>query len=394
LRFEAARRCIIERTSEQRRPPRIERVPVECASGRVLAENVHADRAYPPFDRSIRDGFAIKSENFGGRARVIGEVRAGEVFQGVVSDGEAVEIMTGAPLPDGTDAVIMIEHIAREGDSIFTSRKVKRGDFVAARGSDRSAGELVLADGHRLDFAGAGVLATVGVTQVAVYEQPRVAIVSTGDEIVSIDKVPADYQIRNSNSYSLAAQVTRAGGRPFIAAIARDNYESTHSIIRSALESDLLLISGGVSAGKYDIVEKVLGELGAEFYFDHALIQPGQPVVFGRVDDTFFFGLPGNPASTMVTFEIFARAGLELLGGCAAASLRVAYARLTQELKQKPGLTRFLPAILADGAAEVTPVRYTGSGDVFGLGVANCFLIARDDREAWSRGDLIEVLLR
>jgi molybdopterin molybdotransferase len=149
-----------------------------------------------------------------------------------------------------------------------------------------------------------------------------------------------------------------------------------------------------VSAGKYDLVEKVLSDLGAEFYFDRALIQPGQPVVFGRVHETFFFGLPGNPASTMVTFEIYAKTALELLAGCADSALQILHGRLTRELKHKPGLTRFLPASLSRNSAEVTPVRYNGSGDVFALGSADCFVIARDDRATWERGDLIEVLPR
>jgi molybdopterin molybdotransferase len=394
LRFEAARRCVIDRVSEHRKLPRIERVSLECAAGRVLAEDVHADRDYPPYPRSIRDGFAVAAAGFQGRANVIGEVRAGEVFNGSVSTGQAVEIMTGAPLPQGTDAVIMIEHVEREGDAISTNRQVSPGDFVTAPGVECAASERILASGAQLDFAGVAVLATVGVSRVAVYEQPRVTVIGTGDELVEPDQEPAAHQIRNSNSYAVGAQIARAGGRPVIAPIARDNYEASREILERALESDLVIISGGVSAGKYDIVENVLADLGAEFYFDRALIQPGQPVVFGRTRETFFFGLPGNPASTMVTFEIFARAALELIAGRREAPLRVLSARLTEDFRHKPGLTRFLPARLNDGEAAVTPVKYQGSGDVFALGRADSILVARDDRESWQRGDHIEVLPR
>ncbi len=396
LRFEAARRCVIERVLEDRRLPRIQRVSLqcaaECAAGRILAEDVHADRDYPPFTRSIRDGFAVAAAGFDGSASVIGEVRAGEVFKGRVAKGEAVEIMTGAPLPEGADAVIMVEHVKRDGGIITTGREVSPGDFINSPRSECRAGERLLEAGERLDFASIGVLATAGVPQIAVYEQPRVAIIGTGDELVEPGEVPAIHQIRNSNSYSLAAQVAAGGGLPVIAPIARDNDKDSRDIIESGLRSDLLLISGGVSAGKYDIVEKVLADLGAEFYFDRVLIQPGQPVVFGKVRETFFFGLPGNPASTMVTFEIFAKAALQLIAGAREAPLRIAFGRLTQDFSHRPGLTRFLPARLADSDAAVTPVKYNGSGDVFALARANCFLLARENRESWQRGDLIEVL--
>ena len=394
LSFEVARRCVIERVSELRSLPRVQRVSLECAAGRVLSEDIHADRDYPPFARSIRDGFAVAAAGFHGRATVIGEVRAGEIFNGSVSKEQAVEIMTGAPLPAGADAVIMVEHVQRDGDIITTNRQVSRGDFVNPRGSECHAGERILGSGARLDFAGVAILAAVGVPQVPVYEQPHVTVAGTGDELVEPNDLPEDHQIRNSNSYSLAAQVARAGGRATIAPIARDNYQASRNVIEAGLKSDLLLISGGVSAGKYDIVEKVLADLGAEFYFDRALIQPGQPVVFGRVKETFFFGLPGNPASTMVTFEIFARAALELLAGAREAPLRIAYGRLTHDFQHKPGLTRFLPGRLGDSEPAVTPVKYNGSGDVFALGRANCFLLAREDRESWQSGDLIEVLPR
>jgi molybdopterin molybdotransferase len=394
LRFEEARRCVIRRVSEHRVFPAIQRLPLECAPGRVLAEDIAADRDYPPFARSIRDGFAVRAAGFNGQARVVGEVRAGEMSSISVGEGEAVEIMTGAPLPQGADAVIMIEHVQRDGGLISTARDVHPGDFVAPRAADCAAGERVLPAGRRLDFASIAVLATVGVTHVAVYEQPQVAIVGTGDELVNPSELPAVHQIRNSNVYSLAAQVLRCSGKPAIASIARDTYESTREIFEQALDSNLLLVSGGVSAGKYDIVEKVLADLGAEFYFDRALIQPGQPVVFGRVGSKFFFGLPGNPASTMVTFEIFARAALELLGGASNTALPIATARITSDFTHKPGLTRFLPGVLSDSSAEVAPVRYSGSGDVFALGRANCFMVAREDREQWRCGDTIEVLLR
>jgi molybdopterin molybdotransferase len=188
--------------------------------------------------------------------------------------------------------------------------------------------------------------------------------------------------------------VQRAGGVPRILPVARDDEDSTRWLIEKGLHSDLLLLSGGVSAGKYDIVEKVLSDFGAEFFFDRILIQPGQPLVFGRIDRTFFFGLPGNPASTVVTFEIFARAAVELLHGEADPWLPLTLARLTAPFRHRTGLTRFLPARVSNGTSELTPVPWQGSSDVAALARANAFLVADADRECWDTGDLMQVLLK
>lgn len=394
LRFEAARQCVIDRVGAERALPPIERVPLEASAGRVLAAAATADRPYPPLARSIRDGFAVSAASFTGEAHVVGEVRAGEFFRGSAGPGDAVEIMTGAPVPPGLDAVIMLEHVERNGNRIRTTRPVRAGDYISPAGSDACAGECVLEAGVRLDFARIAALATTGLAEVLVYARPRVAIISTGDEIVPVEARPEPYQVRNSNSYSLAAQVVAAGGSARIYPVARDRHEHTRAAIETALGADLLLLSGGVSAGKYDVVEPVLASLGAEFHFDRALIQPGQPVVFGSIGPRFFFGLPGNPASTMVTFEIFARAAIELLGGASEAPLRLLYARLSRPFAHKAGLTRFLPARLSPSSPEVTPLKYGGSGDVFALGRANAFLVAREDREQWDAGECIEVLPR
>ncbi len=238
------------------------------------------------------------------------------------------------------------------------------------------------------------MLASAGRARVPVYRKPRVAILATGDEIVPVTEIPREFQIRNSNVYSLAAQVERAGGTPEILPVARDEFEHTRALAARGLEADLLLLSGGVSAGKYDLVERVLAELGAEFFFDRVRIQPGQPLVFGRAAGTFFFGLPGNPSSTMITFEIFARAAGELLAGQQEVSLPMPWARLAEDFRHRPGLTRFLPARLSPDGAEVTPVPWHGSGDVPALTRANAFLVADPDRTEWKAGELIRVLLK
>jgi molybdopterin molybdotransferase len=376
-------------------PPEI--VALECAAGRVLAEQIPADRDLPPLSRSVRDGFAVRAQDVPGSLRVIGEVRAGDRFEGAVGPGEAVEIMTGAPVPQGANAIVMVEHTARpDAASVSTDRVAAPGQFINPAGCEAHAGDLLLSPGKLLDFADVALLAAVGRAQVAVCRKQRVALLSTGDEIVPVSEKPRAHQIRNSNAYSLAAQVVRAGAVPLILPVARDESEDTRSLIERGFESDLLLISGGVSAGKYDIVERVLSDLGGEFFFDRVLIQPGQPLVFGRAREKFFFGLPGNPASTMVTFELFARAALELLGGQSSSTLPFLFARLTRDVRHKTGLTRFLPASLAWQGTEpqLTPLTWSGSGDIAALSRANCFLVAEAERAEWEAGDWMPVLLK
>jgi molybdopterin molybdotransferase len=288
----------------------------------------------------------------------------------------------------------MVEHVTRlDGNGITTDKAPKPGENFNRQGCEAQAGAVVLPRGRRLTFADIALLATVGCDTVPVYRKPSVAILATGDEVVEISDSPEDFQVRNSNSYSLAAQVIRSGAVPHILPVARDVYEHTRALVEQGLQSDLLLLSGGVSAGKYDIVEKVLGDLGAHFYFDRVKIQPGQPLVFGRMGAAgkLFFGLPGNPASTMVTYEVFARAVVERLAGIPAPVLPLTWAPLSRDFRHKTGLRRFLPAIVANGA--VTPVSWSGSSDVPALARANAFLVADPEIGEYKQGDWIQVLL-
>jgi molybdopterin molybdotransferase len=394
LTFEQARQCVLKELRASQPEPQVEPISLSEAAGRVLAEPISADRDYPALARSVRDGFAVRSADLPGELFLIGEVRAGESFAGAIQPGEAVEIMTGAPLPTGADSVVMVEHCTLEGDRVTVPRTLARGENVSPQASQAREKEVLLEPGHRLGFAEIALLATVGSTSVSVYARPQVAILATGDEIVEVNETPLDYQIRNSNVESLAVQVKRAGGCPHILPIARDLYQATRELTEHGLRFDMLLLSGGVSAGKYDIVERVLADLGAEFYFDRVLIMPGQPLVFGKARDKFFFGLPGNPASTMVTFEIFARSAVELLGGQKEASLPLVWSKLSQDFHQKTGLTRFLPAVLSADGGQITPMPWQGSGDVPSLARANAFLVTEPGREHWAAGDWIQVLLK
>ena len=364
------------------------------AEGRVLAEEILADRDYPPFRRSARDGFAVRAADVPGELRVRGQVRAGEAFSDAVGPGEAVEIMTGAPLPEGADAVVMVEHTERVGERVRIRAAVKSGDNFTKRGADACASELVLHSGRRIGFAEAALLASMGRSAIVVYGRPQVAILPTGDELVELSESPSITQIRNSNSISLAYQVRRAGGIPQILPIARDNADSTRRLIEQGLKADLLLISGGVSAGKYDLVKTVLAELGAKFFFERVAMQPGQPLAFGKAQGKYFFGLPGNPGSTMITFETVARAALEKMQGIANPVLPLLKARLTKPVSQKTGLTRFLPANLSPDGATVEPAISGGSGDLPALARCNAFLVTNPDREAWAAGEDIRVLVK
>jgi molybdopterin molybdotransferase len=392
LTFVEARETVLRTVRLMRTLPPVEESPLLEAAGRVLAEDCAADRDSPALARSVRDGYAVRAVDLPGQLETIGEVRAGERFAGLVGPGQAVEIMTGAPIPPGADAVVMVEHTRREGSRVFIDAAAEPNQFVNPRGCEAAAHETVLHAGKRLDYTDIAMLAAFGRACVKVYRRPRVAIIATGDEIVEVHEFPEEFQIRNSNAYSLAAQVARAGGLPDLLPVARDTVAHTRQMIARGLGADLLLLSGGVSAGKYDVVEEVFAEFGAEFYFDRVLIQPGQPLVFGRAAQKFFFGLPGNPSSTMVTFEIFARAALQLLAGQEETPLPMTLARLTRDFHHRIGLTRFLPARLSAAGAEVTPVDWHGSADIPALTRANAWLVADPDRAAYARGELIRVL--
>jgi len=392
LEFPQARAKVVEAVRQGRGLPAVEHVALDAAAGRVLAADVGADRDSPALDRSVRDGYAVRAADLPGELDVIGVVRAGERFAGLVAPGQAVEIMTGAPVPAGADTVVMVEHTHAAPGRVRIDSAAQPGLAITPRGAEAAAGEIVLRAGARLDYTGVAALAAFGHPRVPVYRRPNVAIIATGDEIVEADETPHDFQVRNSNAHSLAAQVARAGGAPVILPLARDTVEHTRHALRRGFEADLILVSGGVSAGKYDLVEEVLAGFGAEFYFDRVLIQPGQPLVFGRACGKFFFGLPGNPASTMVTFEIFARAALDLLGGQTETALLMPWARLTGEFRHRAGLTRFLPALLAADGDEVTPVPWHGSADIPALTRANAFLVAEPAHPVYAAGDWIRVL--
>lgn len=397
LRFEEARDVVFERIRALRPVPVTETVPLDEAAGRILAEAAFADRDYPPFNRSARDGFAVIAADVAevpATLELIGETRAGEPSRFALERGQSVEIMTGAPGPRNADAVVMVEHSSRTGKAVTLHQPISSGRNLIAAGSEVSRGSRVLAAGTRIDYPQIALLGTVGRAAVSVHRQPQVAILSTGDEVLPVESEPEPYQIRNSNAHSLAAQVRRRGGIPRILPVARDRLEETRELVEEGLRSDLLLLSGGVSMGKHDLVEGVFRDLGAEIDFTSVRIQPGKPLVFGRVGDTPVFGLPGNPLSTMVTFEVFASIAVDLLGGADESPLRFQRAALAEPFRHKPVLTRFIGARLSGsyGSATVRPDRGQGSGDVVAFARADCLMVASQERESWEAGEWIEVM--
>lgn len=397
LRFDDARDLVFARIRESGAAPPEESVPLDEAAGRVLARDVLADRNYPPFNRSARDGFAVIAADVAqapATLHLIGETRAGEPSRFRLERGQTVEIMTGAPGPGGADAVVMVEHSSREGSQVTLHDPIAAGRNLILKGSEVKRGELALRAGTLIGPPQIALLGTVGCAAVPVHRRPEVAILSTGDEVLPIDARPEPYQIRNSNAHSLAAQVRRRGGRPRLLPVARDTLDETRRLIESGLRSDLLLLSGGVSMGKHDLVERVLADLGAEIFFTQVRIQPGKPLVFARVGRTPVFGLPGNPLSTMVTFEVFASIAVDLLGGRNESPLPFLRAALAVPFRHKPVLTRFLGARLegAYGMARVRPDRGQGSGDVAAFARADCLMVASASQEAWEAGQPIEVM--
>jgi molybdopterin molybdotransferase len=396
----------------------VERVELGCASGRILAQPILADHDQPPFSRSTRDGYACHAAEASTHAflAVRGAVRAGDAPSGPLLPGTAWEIMTGAPVPAGADAVVMIEHIelsdgvAGRKVRLVPPRTVKSGENIVPQGAQGRAGDELLSAGAALHSGQIALAASCGYAALDVFARPRVAILTTGDELVPVEATPAPGQIRNSNAPMLAALVAAAGCDPWILPTAADNAEALDRALAQAATADLLLISGGVSAGKFDLVEPALACLGASFHFTGARIQPGKPTVFGELPRSGeggsrsptlpFFGLPGNPVSTAVTFLLFAAPVLAALAGSRESAPCFALARLAPHANRggKPGLTRFLPAFCnfsspAGQPPEAAFVPWHGSGDLSALARANCFLVVPEDSGDLEPGAIVRILL-
>lgn len=368
---------------------------LEAARGRVLAEDIRADRDAPPFRRSMRDGYAVRAADGAAARRLVGEVQAGREFPGVLPAGACVAIMTGAPVPEGADAVVMIEYTRDEGGRIGFAAAPAAGDNMAPVGSDARAGDVLVPAGRRVEAGVMAVLASVGCMRPHVHRRPRVAVLATGDELVAPQAAPGRAQIRDSNGPMLAVQAESAGAEVVMQRHVPDGAEATAAALRAALAvADVVVSSGGASVGAHDVLGEVLDSLGAEAAFDAVRQRPGRPVRCATLDGRVVLALPGNPLGAMLGFALYVRPALDILGGQEDPSPRgIVQARLAaswQRAKPLP-LTLLLPARLRDGVAEELP--YQGSAHLAAAAAADGFLMLPENTTALPAGATVEVLL-
>ncbi len=363
----------IEIVKKQTRPLKAESISLDGALGRFLAQDIVADSDLPPFNRSQMDGYAVQAADtrlVPARLKVVGESAAGRGWHHEMGPGEAVRIMTGAPVPKGADSVQQVEFTQEldEGAAVEILQQVETGRSIVTRGSEIKAGEKVLHAGEQINAAMMAVLASSGYAQVRVGWQPRVAVLATGSELVSVDHKPARDQIRDSNNYSISAYAELAGSIVERLPLAGDDIALLKQQISTAAERfDIVVTSGGVSMGAYDFTKTALKELGAELFFERVALRPGKPTVFARLPNgTLFFGLPGNPVSVSVTFNLFARTAMLAMQGAKGPALPEDWAVLARSVKGSVDRESYLPALLrTDEAGHLVaePLKWGGSSD-------------------------------
>ncbi len=379
-----------------------EKVSILDALGRVIAEDIDANRDIPPLDNSGMDGYAVKTEdlrnadpNHPVRLEVIEDLPAGFISTKTVRRGEAIRIMTGAPIPRGADAVIPVEHTGKEGRSVTIFKSVLPGEYIRRAGEDVKKGDRVISIGDLIRSAEVGMLASVRRSFVSVYQRPMVAILCTGEELVDVDGDLDDGRIVSSNSYTLAAQAQDCGAIPVQLGIARDRKEEIKEKLLQGLRADVLLSSAGVSVGDYDFVKEVLNDLGMEMVFWKVAMKPGMPLAFGRIQGKPVFGLPGNPVSSMVSFEQFVRPSLLKMMGHRQIFRPVIEALLKEDIHKEPGRRHFVRASLTFRGDQyfVTATGAQGSGILRSMMKANGLIIIPEDQEVVRAGEKVKVQL-
>jgi molybdopterin molybdotransferase len=385
---------------EQTKPLAVETIALAEALGRVLAEDVVADSDLPPFDRAQMDGYAVRADDLKSvpaRLRVVGESAAGRGWHQPVQAGEAVRIMTGAPVPVGADSVQKVE-VTREldGGLVEIAEATRPGQFIVARASEVRAGEHVLRAGEEINAAMMAALASFGYAQVKVGQRPRVAVLATGTELVAVDEQPGTDQIRDSNSYSLGAYATLAGAEVKRLPLAGDDPEMLRrEIERAVSHADALILSGGVSMGVYDFTKAALRALDAEIFFERVSLRPGKPTVFARLGRTLVFGLPGNPVSVSVTFNLFARTALRAMQGARRAAMQEEWAVLARHVKGSIERASYLPASLhTDEAGQLLadPLKWGGSSDFVAFARATALIIVPEGVRAYDEGTRVRIV--
>jgi molybdopterin molybdotransferase len=394
LNVEAALRVVLD--CVQPLPP--QQVDLEASLGCILAEPVVSDIDSPPHDKSIVDGYALIAADVnqpGVELTVLEEITAGTMPTRTVERGAATRIMTGAPLPRGADAVVMVEQTQAAGDRVrILQSPVKPGQNIMRRAASLARGHTVLEPGQRLRAIEIGLLAEVGRSKVVAIPAPRVAVLATGNELVEASRLPGPAQIRNSNGPLLAGLVTQAGGKAVSLGIARDELDDLRKNIAAGLTRDVLLLSGGVSAGALDLVPQALADLGVQQVFHKVNLKPGKPLWFGVKEQTLVFGLPGNPVSSLVCFELFVRPAIEKLSGRVPRGLPRVRATLTRDHQQRGDRPTYWPAVLSEtGAAPaVEPLAWQGSGDLRTLTGANGLAHFPAGDRLFTAGEMIDVL--
>ena len=385
---------IIERETQK---PGVEQVKLAASVGRVLAEGIVADTDLPPFDRSQMDGYAVAAADTRkapATLKVVGESAAGRGWHHEMKRGETVRIMTGAPVPAGADAVQRVELTSGwEGDTVIIKEPVKKGMSVVSRGAEVKDGTTIFRPGHRVTQNMISALASFGYDKLQVGKMPSVSVMSTGTEIVPIDRKPGADQIRNSNSVMLQVLSRGLGCPTTILKTPKDDVEDLKSKIRD-LRSDILIITGGVSAGKYDLTKTALTELGAEIFFDKVRLKPGKPAVFARLGRTLVFGLPGNPVSAAVTFELLVRKAILLMQGASETNLRRGKAALAGDTRAPKDRDAYIPSALStdkEGRLVALPLKSQGSSDFIGFSRADSLIVLKRGRKK-QKGEVADIL--
>jgi molybdopterin molybdotransferase len=401
LRIEDALDIILEHTPAEANSK--EEVPLSDALGRVLRQDVISDLDMPPFDRARMDGYAVRSVDINNATpdkpalvQEIGEAAAGQAFSGFVGLNEAVRIMTGAPVPAGADSVQKIEVITVNQGAVAIQEPTRPQQNITPRGVEAKAGNLMLEAGAIITPAVAAVLASFGYAMVEVAHRPKLVLLSTGDELVEVWEKPQSAQIRNSNTFSLAGYAQAAGAEVLSAGIVRDDFQETKlAIAEAAAMADVVMLSGGVSMGDYDLVKPALTELGAEIFVEKVAMHPGKPTVFAKLGETLIFGLPGNPVSVAVAFHLFARPALLKMQGATDIQLPRVWARAAAAVKGAPPRRSHQPArfLIRNGVAEVEPLKWAGSSDVVAFMQADALIVVPEDRKSYDAGELVEVIM-
>jgi molybdopterin molybdotransferase len=374
-----------------------EAVKLPSAVGRVLAENIIADSDMPPFDRSQMDGYAMKAKDTANAPvdlKVVGESAAGRGWHKKLKSGEAIRIMTGAAVPDGADAIQKVELTSESNDIVTIQEPTETGKYIVKKGAEIKRGEKLIDSGERIDERLIASLAAFGYSMVKVSKRPTVSILGTGSEIVSIDRKPGRDQIRNSNSVMLKALAEEAGASARILPNSSDDLQKLKSRITKAVGNDILVITGGVSVGKYDLTKAALHELGAKIYFERVRLRPGKPTVLARLGKTLIFGLPGNPVSSAVTFYLFVRPSILKMQSARGPDLADGYAVLTADARAAKERDTYFPATLGSeytGRLLATPLRWHGSSDFVGFARADA-LIYLERGKAAAAGDVERIL--